>query len=177
MKRDRNEGFYSERCQLEASISLCFEWAGYLVPRDAVPPFHNIVARTELCAQRTLLFRLYFFRTQLLVGQGGGGAYRLFQGQAMGSQTCTWRCGWQYSLHNQAGQGSMKSLKLQGGGSIDRDHYIHWRLKEIFPAGRLCLLGGALSAVRAQCNYLGVWPYLRPIGGTLVRRSRAGHLL
>ena len=24
-------------------------------------------------------------------------------------------------------------------------------------------LGGASSAVRAQCNYLGVWPYQRPI--------------
>ena len=22
-----------------------------------------------------------------------------------------------------------------------------------------CIWGGALSAVRAQCNYLGVWPY------------------
>ena len=24
-------------------------------------------------------------------------------------------------------------------------------------------VGGALSAVRAQCNYLGVWPYRRPM--------------
>ena len=23
------------------------EWAGYLVPRDVLPPFHNIVARTD----------------------------------------------------------------------------------------------------------------------------------
>ena len=23
----------------------------------------------------------------------------------------------------------------------------------------LCIIGGALSAVRVQCNYLGVWPY------------------
>ena len=27
------------------------EWAGYLVPRDVLPPFHNIVARTEWCVQ------------------------------------------------------------------------------------------------------------------------------
>ena len=26
----------------------------------------------------------------------------------------------------------------------------------------LAYLGGALSAVRAQCNYLGVWPYPPP---------------
>ena len=25
------------------------------------------------------------------------------------------------------------------------------------------VIGGALSAVRAQCNYLGVWPYWRPM--------------
>ena len=24
-------------------------------------------------------------------------------------------------------------------------------------------IGGALSAVRARCNYLGVWPYWRPM--------------
>ena len=29
MKRDRNKGFYSEKCQLEASIAMCFEWVGY----------------------------------------------------------------------------------------------------------------------------------------------------
>ena len=28
-----NKGFYSEKCQLETSIALCFEWASYLVPR------------------------------------------------------------------------------------------------------------------------------------------------
>ena len=28
MKRDRNKGFYSEKCDLEASIALCFAWAG-----------------------------------------------------------------------------------------------------------------------------------------------------
>ena len=33
------------------------EWAGYLVPSDVLPPFRNILARTEQCAQRTLLFR------------------------------------------------------------------------------------------------------------------------
>ena len=35
--------------------------------------------------------------------------------------------------------------------------------------------GGALSAVRTQCNYLGVWPYYRPIlrdtRGTIVTLS------
>ena len=29
--------------------------------------------------------------------------------------------------------------------------------------GHFYNLGGALSAVRAQCNHLGVWPYWRPI--------------
>ena len=28
MKRDHNKGFRSEKCYLEASIALCFEWAG-----------------------------------------------------------------------------------------------------------------------------------------------------
>ena len=34
MKRDRNKGFYTEKCKLEASILLYFEWAVCLVPRD-----------------------------------------------------------------------------------------------------------------------------------------------
>ena len=63
MKRDRNKGFYSEKCELEASIALCFEWAGYLVPRDVLPPFHNFVACTERCVEQTLLFGPYFLRT------------------------------------------------------------------------------------------------------------------
>ena len=42
--------------QLEASIALCFGWAGYFVPRDVLPPFHNIVVRTEQCVQQTLPF-------------------------------------------------------------------------------------------------------------------------
>ena len=29
---------------LKASIALCFEWAGCLVPRDVLLPFRNIVA-------------------------------------------------------------------------------------------------------------------------------------
>ena len=32
---------------LEASIALCFEWAGCLVPRDVLLLFRNIVARAE----------------------------------------------------------------------------------------------------------------------------------
>ena len=28
MKRVHNKGFYSEQCELEASIALCFEWTG-----------------------------------------------------------------------------------------------------------------------------------------------------
>ena len=35
------------------------EWAGYLVPRDVLPPFHNIVARTKRCVQQTLPFGPY----------------------------------------------------------------------------------------------------------------------
>ena len=34
------------------------EWAGYLVPRDVLPPFHNIVAHTK-SVQRTLPFGPY----------------------------------------------------------------------------------------------------------------------
>ena len=41
--------------------------------RDVLLPFHNIVARTERCAQQTLLFGPYFLRTKLFVGQRGGG--------------------------------------------------------------------------------------------------------
>ena len=73
IKRDHNKGFYSEKCQLEASTAFCFEWADYLVPRDVLPPFHNMVARTERCVQRTLESRPYFLRTKLFVGQGGRG--------------------------------------------------------------------------------------------------------
>ena len=40
MKRDRRKGFYSEKCEAEASIVLCFEWDGCLVPRDVLPLFH-----------------------------------------------------------------------------------------------------------------------------------------
>ena len=47
------KGFSSQKC------SLCIEWAGYLVPRDALPLFQNIVAPTKRCVQQTLLFRLY----------------------------------------------------------------------------------------------------------------------
>ena len=47
MKRDRNKGFCSEKYQLEASIALCFEWAGCLVVRDVLPAFRNIVAQGE----------------------------------------------------------------------------------------------------------------------------------
>ena len=35
------------------------EWAGYVVPRDVLPPLHNIVARTERLVQRTLPFGPY----------------------------------------------------------------------------------------------------------------------
>ena len=49
MKRDRSKSLYSQKCYLEASIALCFEWAGYLVPWDALLPFHNIVTRTKKC--------------------------------------------------------------------------------------------------------------------------------
>ena len=35
-----------------------------------------------------------------------------------------------------------------------------WSTGEQAPA---TIIGGALSAVRAQCNYLGVWLYWRPM--------------
>ena len=44
---------------------------GYLVLRDALPEFHNMVTHTERCVQRTLLFRLYFLRILLFAGHGG----------------------------------------------------------------------------------------------------------
>eukprot|EP00670_Eutreptiella_braarudii_P013407 CAMPEP_0174322850 /NCGR_PEP_ID=MMETSP0810-20121108/11330_1 /TAXON_ID=73025 ORGANISM="Eutreptiella gymnastica-like, Strain CCMP1594" /NCGR_SAMPLE_ID=MMETSP0810 /ASSEMBLY_ACC=CAM_ASM_000659 /LENGTH=48 /DNA_ID= /DNA_START= /DNA_END= /DNA_ORIENTATION= len=46
------------------------EWAGYLKPRGVLPPFCNIVVRTEQCVQRTLPFGLYLFGTKLFVGHG-----------------------------------------------------------------------------------------------------------
>ena len=42
-------------------LLVCFEWAGYLVPRDVLLPVHNIVACTEHCVQRTLPVRTVFF--------------------------------------------------------------------------------------------------------------------
>ena len=73
MECDRNKGFYSEKRKLEASIALYFEWAGCIVPRDVLPPFRNIVARTERIVQRTLPCGPYFLRTNLFVGHGGAG--------------------------------------------------------------------------------------------------------
>ena len=35
--------------------------------------FHNIVARTERCVQRTLLFRPFFFEDKIVRWTGGGG--------------------------------------------------------------------------------------------------------
>ena len=40
-------------------LPTMIEWAGYLVPRDVCLPFHNLVARTERCVQRTLPLGLY----------------------------------------------------------------------------------------------------------------------
>ena len=56
----------------EASIALCFEWAGCLLLRDVLLPFCNIVARTERRVQRTFLFRPYFLRTKLKQGKCNG---------------------------------------------------------------------------------------------------------
>ena len=44
---------------LEASIALCFEWAGYLVPRDVLSPFHNIVVRTKRCNEPSCSDRIF----------------------------------------------------------------------------------------------------------------------
>ena len=73
MKRDRNKGFYSEKCLVEVSIALCFEWAGCLVPRDALPSVHNIVARPEHCVQRTLPVRTVFLGHNYSLDMGGRG--------------------------------------------------------------------------------------------------------
>ena len=50
-----------ERCPSTTGplLPTMTEWAGYLVPGDVLRPFHNIVARTERCVQRTLPFGLY----------------------------------------------------------------------------------------------------------------------
>ena len=44
-----------------------------IVPRDVLPPFGNIVARTERRVQGTLPFGPYVLRTKLFVGHGGRG--------------------------------------------------------------------------------------------------------
>ena len=61
------------QCALNRLGLFCIEWAGYLVPRDLLPPFHKNVARTERCVQRTLPFGPYFLRTKLFVGHAGRG--------------------------------------------------------------------------------------------------------
>jgi len=66
MKRDCtrhcNKGFYSEKCQLEASIALCFERAGYLVCRDVVQRFTTL---SVVCPTNTDVPTVFFFRTYL----------------------------------------------------------------------------------------------------------------
>ena len=47
--------------------------SGYLVLRDVLPEFHNIVTLTDRRVQRTLLFGRYFLRILLFAGHGGGG--------------------------------------------------------------------------------------------------------
>ena len=56
------------------------EWAAYLVPRDVLPAFHNIVARTERRVQRTPPFGPYYFGTKWFVGKcvGGGGGTTVY---------------------------------------------------------------------------------------------------
>ena len=55
MKRDRSKGLYSEKCSMEACIVLCFERAGYLVPRDVLQRFTTLPRAPKRCVQRTLL--------------------------------------------------------------------------------------------------------------------------
>ena len=40
-------------------LPIMTEWAGYLVPKNVLPPFHNMVACTERCVQQTLPFGPY----------------------------------------------------------------------------------------------------------------------
>ena len=54
-------------------LSVCFELAWYLVPRDVLLPVHNIVARTEHCVQRTLPVRTVFFWDIIIRWTWGGG--------------------------------------------------------------------------------------------------------
>ena len=48
---------------------------GCVVPRDVLPLFRNIAARTERRVQRTLPFGPYFLRTKLFVGHRGQGVF------------------------------------------------------------------------------------------------------
>ena len=60
-------------------LSVCFEWAGYLVPRDVLLPVHNIVVRTEHCVQRTLpVWTVFFWDIIIRWTRGGGGTFVLF---------------------------------------------------------------------------------------------------
>ena len=56
-------------------LSVCFEWAGYLVPRDVVLSVHNIVARTKHYLQRRLPVRTVLFWDIIIrwTQWGGGG--------------------------------------------------------------------------------------------------------
>ena len=58
------------------ALSVRFEWAGYLVPRDVLLPVHNIVACTEHCVQRTLPVRTVFFWDIIIRWTRGGGVHR-----------------------------------------------------------------------------------------------------
>ena len=54
-------------------LSVCFEWAGYLVPGDVAPLSHSIVARTKHCVQRTLPVRTVVFWDIIIRWTRGGG--------------------------------------------------------------------------------------------------------
>ena len=54
------------------SIALCFEWAGHLVPRDALP--EHCRAQRTACPTNTPV-GLYFFEDFIVLWTRGGGAF------------------------------------------------------------------------------------------------------
>ena len=73
VKQDVREWSPSTTGPLLPTMIDCLLAPAREVPRDVLPPFHNIVGRTERRIQRTLPFGPLFLRAKLFVGHGRGG--------------------------------------------------------------------------------------------------------
>ena len=51
------------------------EWAGYLVPGDVLPPFHNIVVRPKTACSTNTPVRTVLLWDQIVRWTRGGGGY------------------------------------------------------------------------------------------------------